>query len=255
MTLLRALAEAARYELLQVFRGRRALLFALFAGLPILLAFANPGTDRLDQDDLVMVAYFLFPGSTCMLLAIFYASPLLQSEIERKTFTYLCVRPVPRWQMLAGRLLGVLLALEAAVAVSVLAAWLAGGRPGGSGLLLATWQSSAAALLAYAPVTLALGAFYPGRAMIAGIAYGLVFENLLSMIPFVGPYLTVAPYLRGIHASALPAGALAGEFQDLLVAEGSPSVLWAHVLAIAAAGCLAASVAVTRKEYALADDV
>ncbi len=254
MTSFRCLTEAARYEMMQFLRGRRALFFLLLLSFPIAVAVANPAADKHGIEKTTQSSFLLFPGSTCLLLAIFYAGPLLQTEIERKTLTYLLVRPIPRWQMLMGRLLGVLIALEAAILVAVPLAWLISGRPGGAPLLWATWQASVAAILVYAPIALALGTLFPQRAITVGILWGLLFEVLLSNVPFISRTVTLVPILRSIQALPFPADTWSEKSADLLILDSSPLFLWGIVLSTAAAACAIASLAVTRREYALTEE-
>jgi len=66
-------------------------------------------------------------GNLGVLLALIWTAGFLPSFLEASSITVLLVRPVPRWLILAGKFLGVLIFLLAQAAVFVLGTWFALG--------------------------------------------------------------------------------------------------------------------------------
>jgi len=88
-----------------------------------------PGYETL----LAVYLFLLYPQAVCLLLALFYGTSVLGDELDGKTLTYLFTRPLPRWHFVLGKYLGIGPGAAGPTALSLLAAWLIAGAPGGPG--------------------------------------------------------------------------------------------------------------------------
>src|SRR5215216_4392853 len=90
----------AQLTLKRLLRGRAVWVSVPIAGLPILLAvaMATQKTSTVVYDVLVFQMLLL-----AVLPPMFVASSI-GDDIEDRTATYLWSRPVPRWSVLAGKL-------------------------------------------------------------------------------------------------------------------------------------------------------
>ncbi len=108
---MRALLTLARITFLQQFRNRLYWVIVLF-GLLLVGASLLFGALAADQEirvitDLGLAAAELF----ALAVALFGAVSLVLEEIESKTIYLLLTRPFPRWLYVAGRFLGLVLAV------------------------------------------------------------------------------------------------------------------------------------------------
>lgn len=194
--------------------------------------------------------FLLYPQVICLLLALFYGTSVLGYELDGKTLTYLFTRPLPRWQIVVGKYLGIVTALVPAAALSMVASALILGV--GSTLLLAMLAGSVGAVLAYSAVFILIGFLIPRRAMVVGLLYGIVFEFVLSFAPALVNEITVTYYLRSLVAGLLDLP-IPREIARIV---GGASVTGAIAsLALIAAVCLAlASLLAAQREYLIKDE-
>lgn len=145
--------------------------------------------------------FLMYPQAICLLLALFYGTSVLGSELDGKTLTYLFVRPLPRWKFVVGKFLGIVTALAVPAGLSLLASWISLGAEGldvfGS-VLLAT----IGALAAYTAVFTFIDFLIPRRAMIVALLYGLIF-SALSFIPALVNQVTITYHLRSLVVKIL----------------------------------------------------
>src|SRR5262245_19867728 len=94
----------------QHLHGRRwmvmAALFLLPAGLSILIRSTAPEFPAIAIE--FVVAFMLIPQALLPLVALVYASGIIQDEQEEQTLTYLLVRPISRWALYLVKLLATL---------------------------------------------------------------------------------------------------------------------------------------------------
>lgn len=104
----------ARWNARQMARGRILWVTAIFASLPVAYTFlAGMNAVSAWRDvfvPLVMLAALVAP--------LFMASSMAE-EIEDRTYTYLWSRPVPRWSVVMGKLVGAFPIASAVVVASV----------------------------------------------------------------------------------------------------------------------------------------
>ncbi len=155
------------------------------------------------QDDLnwpFIAGTFLFAiycQAIAVLMALLYAAPLLNTELEAKTLPYLLTRPVPRWQIIVGKYLAIATVLLPFHLASLTGAWFLLEMPGGTDLLGAELAGSVAAVLAYNALFILIGYLIPSRAMVVAVIY-IILEAFLSFIPALINRFTITYYIRSI---------------------------------------------------------
>ena len=102
----RASARAGRSTVLtlrQHLHGKRwmvvALLFLLPAGLAMLIRLTRADVPSLFLEFVLL--WILIPQALLPLVALLYASGIIQDEQEEQTITYLLIRPIPKWVIYA----------------------------------------------------------------------------------------------------------------------------------------------------------
>src|SRR5262249_36247372 len=176
----------------QLCRGKRLLILCALFTLPIVLAILarvyNPNDPRSNVAfDLVlnMVPHALVP-----LVALLFASGMIQDEVEEQTLTYLLVRPLPKWAIYLVKLLAALLVsvVLTAVFITLTYAVIYGGDAALGDQVLPVCLPRTLALL-----TLSLTAYcavfgflslWVKRSLVIGVAYIALFEGVLASIDF-----------------------------------------------------------------------
>src|SRR5437764_13246543 len=94
----------------QHLHGRRWIvmsgLFLLPLALTILVRATAPEAPLIEIE--FILAFMLIPQALLPLVALVYASGIIQDEQEEQTLTYLLVRPIPRWAIYVVKLLATL---------------------------------------------------------------------------------------------------------------------------------------------------
>jgi ABC-type transport system involved in multi-copper enzyme maturation permease subunit len=228
--------------------GQLALAAAMALFPAAVIALIQFQGARLEtRGDLWVVPFFiLIPETVCLLGLLLWASPILQAEVEAKTWTYLAVRPGGRAAIVVGK--------YAAAAVRAILTGLAAltlamvvFRPPEQALR--GWACLAALVvlssLAYASLYLFLGVLFVRRAMTIAVAYTFALEFLVGWIPAVVNQLTVQYYLRSLLGQwyGLPGNA---RWLSAMVGAG-PAWQYALTLVGLAAALLALSAAIVRR--------
>ena len=181
----------AALTLRRLLRGRAVWISVLIAALPIAFVaiLRAQSTEPLtDVDDIlvfVMLLLAIIPG-------MFVASSIGE-DIEDRTMTYVWSRPVPRWAVLAGKLL----ALAPLVAVLVAGSWfvavlLATGSPPSTLSVVALAAGSFTACF----VAAAISTLVPKHGMSLTIAYMLFFDIPVGVMPISLAKLSLTYQLR-----------------------------------------------------------
>jgi ABC-type transport system involved in multi-copper enzyme maturation permease subunit len=145
-----------------------------------------------------VVLYGLIPEAICLAGLLLWMSPAVHTELERKTWVYLAVRPEGRRSLLLGKYI-------TALAWTVSAAWVA--------LLLTVplagppdaWRTWAVLSVLVVLSCVGRGAIYallavtvPHRAMVFSVVYTLIFEFLVGLIPALINQFTIQLRLRSL---------------------------------------------------------
>src|SRR5260221_6336734 len=94
----------------QHLHGRRwmvmAALFLLPATLAVVIRASAPTAPSVGIE--FLIAFMFIPQALLPLIALVYASGIIQDEQEEQTLTYLLIRPIRRWAIYAVKLLATL---------------------------------------------------------------------------------------------------------------------------------------------------
>ena len=132
-------------------------------------------------------------------VTLVFASASLGDPAEDGTLVYLWLRPVARWQIVAGTYLATLTVALPLVLVSLgLSATLSGA---GHGLVRGTLLSATLAVIAYGGIFTWLG-LRVRRALVWGLAYILLWEGFVASAGKGASRLAVRAYTRSVLARA-----------------------------------------------------
>jgi ABC-2 type transport system permease protein len=187
----------------QHMHGRRwivvGVLFLLPAGLAVLIRATAPDAPLVAIE--FMLAFMFVPQALLPLVALIYASGIIQDEQEEQTLTYLLIRPMPRWAIYVVKLLATLtttVLLTAVFTVLTYAAIYVGADADFStaaGRCLKAVGINAISVVTYSCLFALIG-LYIRWALVAGILYIAVVEGLLANLPIGLRFVTVIYYAR-----------------------------------------------------------
>jgi ABC-2 type transport system permease protein len=151
----------------------------------------------------------LIPQALLPLLALLYASGMIQDELEEQTITYLLVRPLPRWGLYVMKMLATLTTTVVLTviftAITYAAIYIANTTDAATVLRRCTQAAGIHALAVVAYCSLfGLISLITKRSLVVGILYSVIFEGLLANMPFSVRLLTVIYYARLIAYRTLP---------------------------------------------------
>jgi ABC-type transport system involved in multi-copper enzyme maturation permease subunit len=187
-----ALSALARLTLVRLLRGKLLWVSIAIACLPILLAKAvgqQPATALQTTFGIELFVLAILPP--------LFAAPAIGEELEDRTATYLWSRPLPRWSILAGKLLALAPFVMAILVASWIAAIIAALHTAPPAL---TIVALAAGTLAVSIVSAGIATIAPKRGMAFAIIYILVIDLSLGAIPASIQWLSVT------HATSTLAG-------------------------------------------------
>ena len=194
----------------QYLHGKRwmvlAALFLLPAGLALLMRLT---AHNVPSGALEFLLVFMFvPQAILPLVALLYASGMIQDEQEEQTITYLLIRPLPKWALYTVKLLAtmttaiVLTVVFTAVTYAVI---YLGANASGENIPLQCLKAMAIHSLAVAAYCCLFGllSLVTKRSLVAGILYIVVVEGVLANLPFGIRLMTVIYYTRLIAFRSL----------------------------------------------------
>lgn len=195
----------------QHMHGRRwmvmALLFLLPVGLAIALRISAPhlGASRIE----FICAFMFLPQAILPLVALIYASGIIQDEREDQTITYLLVRPIPKWALYTTKLLATItttIVLTALFTVVVYAVVYVGAGSEVEEVPLRALKAIAVHSLAMTTYCCLFGllSLLTKRFLLAGIVFVIAIEWVLANFPFGVRYLTIIYYTRLIAYHMMP---------------------------------------------------
>ena len=181
-------------------RGRTLLMLAL-AMVPVLLAVIFRLAGEADERQ-EFVADVLYSGFIVTLIlpltALVYGTAVLGAEIEDGTAVYILAKPIPRARVVVAKLVASWLATSITVAGCGLLAGIIAllGSPE-DGILIGFTVALVCGSLAYSALFLFLSVL-TSRALIAGLAYVFIWENLVNGLFSGTRILSVRHYTLGI---------------------------------------------------------
>ena len=207
---LRACWTLYRLTLRQHFHGRRwlvvAALFLLPVGLAVLVRVTEPDVPSAALE--FILAFMFIPQALLPLVALLYASGIIQDEQEDQTITYLLIRPIPKSAIYVIKLLATLtttVGLAAIFTVLTYAAIYVGADVQPESVATRCVKAAsihALAVVAYCTL-FGLMSLLTTRILVVGILYIAVVEGLLANLPFGIRLITVIYYTRIIAYRSL----------------------------------------------------
>ena len=253
-----ALAALFVLTLRQNLHGRRPLVLSLLFLLPAILAAAfqfvpyPPAPEMLE----FALVFNLIPHALAPLTALLYAAGAIQDEVEEQTLTYLLLRPLPRWALYGTRLVAawlttaVLTVLFTTLTLTVIY-W---NTPELWGGVLPRRAAVLAGLMALAQAgycsLFGLFGLLARRALIAGLAYIIIIEGILSNFNFeaVVQRLTVTYYFRVLSLRWL-VPSRSGEWPLDLTAAPSADECLLTLLAVSVLFLLLGAILMRQREF------
>jgi len=198
-----ACATLYALTLRQHLHGKRwlvlVLLFLLPAAMAIVIRSAHPQPPSILLE--FVLSWILIPQALLPLIALLYASGIIQDEQEEQTITYLLIRPIPKWliyivKMLATWTTTVLLVIVLTV-FTYLAIYLQSGATLGdaSHRCLRACEIHSLAVVTYCSL-FGLMSLLTKRTLVIGILYTAIVEGVLANLPLSLRMATVIYYTR-----------------------------------------------------------
>jgi ABC-2 type transport system permease protein len=208
----------------------RILGVGALGALAVLLGvLARIDDDRLGAAADAAAAYGL--GVLVPLATLWLGTAALGDLVEDRLLVYLWLKPVPRWQLPAAAIIATFSIVAPLTVVPQVAGALVAGA---NGLALASALSLGLAALAYSSLFVAVGLWFR-RAVWIGIAFILLWENVVAQISDGTARLTITGWARAILAEADTGGA------DITLGDLSARLALVVLPALAAAGWVAAT--------------
>lgn len=215
----------ARWNAVQMVRGRIVWVAAIFAALPVGYALLA-GMNGAGQWSEVFVPLVIL---VALVAPLFMASSMAE-EIEDRTYTYLWSRPVPRWSVVLGKLLAAFPIAGAVVVVAAVGGF-ALGRGGSSGELASGIVALLVGTLAACAVSAAFAILVPRAGLAITYIYLVALDLPIGAIPFSIRNASITHHIRTVAG-------LSGLEQ--------PPPLWSGVAGIAAVSAFWLAIAFLR---------
>ncbi len=258
MSRLRAVLAVLEFESRRAITVPRLIVLAGLMVFPaaLMALISRTGGPIHYKEFWAAAAFFLIPEVACLLALLLWATPVIQAEIEGKTWQFLAVRPAGKVSILLGKYL-------AAVVWAVAAGWGALGlslcvvlprtdiaraglpmNPQAAAAAPTTLSANEVAqgvlvlsalvflgCLAYGALFVLLGTVFPRRGMIVAVMYTFFIEFLVGSIPAIVSHFTVQYRLRSILVKWMNMEAGPERIRQW-VGTGNP---WQHILFLLAA--------------------
>lgn len=201
------------------------------------------------------VLFGLIPEVIVLFGLLLWVTPIVQAELEGRTWIYLAVRPRGRISLLLGKYLTGTVWTFAAGLVSASASVYLTGTDQAWRLWASLTTIVLLACLGYGALYSLIGVLLHRRAMVIAVAYTLILEFLVSFIPAVINQFTVQYRLRNLFVQFMGwTEKLVDQGGGLLVGD---EPLWQHILLLSIytiALLTLAAIFIQRKEYATAEE-
>jgi hypothetical protein len=212
----------ARLALVRALRGKALWVAAVLVVFPVIIAATR--TSLGHPPDHIWRAVFTFALLALPIVPSILVAPSLADELDDKTCAYLWSRALPRWSIVAGKLLGLAPIAMLLMMASLAIAWGVMGGPGKVPVDLAVRGIVAlgAAALVASTIAAALALLVPRHGVAIAIVY-LLMDAALGALPLKLKAMTV------FHSAHVIAGfedtGLAGSLITLGVIGALTSVL------------------------------
>lgn len=222
----------------------------------MLLYFGTP-LDRFEDRGWTSLLFALIPDVTCLLGLLLWATPVVQTELEANSWIYLATRPGAKASVLLGKYLAAVSWTFLAAAAGLTLCLLLIRPEGGLRMWIVLNGLAGLSCFAYGALYCLIGVLFHRRAMVAAVAYTLMFEFLVGFLPAVINQFTIQFRLRCVLIKWMGWDELIAERTDDLPLFFNTAPTWQHlaILAGITAGALTVSVFLLhRREYITADE-
>jgi ABC-2 type transport system permease protein len=176
-----------------------ALLFMAPFGLAILLRSTAPDAPLVLLE--FLLAMMFIPQALLPIVALLYASGIVQDEQEEQTITYLLIRPISKWAIYTIKLLAT---ITTAVLLTVLftsltyAAIYVGADASGENVVVRCLKTISIHSLAVVSYCCLFGivSLLTKKILVVGVIYTVIVEGLMANLPFGIRLITVIYYTR-----------------------------------------------------------
>jgi ABC-type transport system involved in multi-copper enzyme maturation permease subunit len=197
-------------------RGARVIGLAGFALVPSLIVVAvastHPAANTLSNSAEGLFAVLTLPIVTMAILLVLSVAQF-RNEVDNETLLYLSDRSVTRPTIVVGKYFGSLAAALVLVIPATLTplgiAVLGGGSMYPVEVPVTLTAAAILAAVAYGGFFLFLG-LVARAALLIGLLYGFLWEELVPLLPGSAPRLTLVFYLRNFLSAELTSGPLSG---------------------------------------------
>ncbi|MEM8678254.1 MAG: hypothetical protein AAGF97_02760 [Planctomycetota bacterium] len=181
-----------RFELRQASSVTRMLWWLVLAIFPVLIvAMIRLIPEELPPEAWYAFLFALIPMLLSILGTFMWTTSAVAAEVERESWVYLAIKPGGRTAVMLGKYLAAitwvlpaaLLSLTACVAIISTEGSVLSEQSEAVKFWLLFARLACLSVPAYAALYLVLGAIFVKRSMVIAIAYTLIFELLVSMIP------------------------------------------------------------------------
>jgi ABC-2 type transport system permease protein len=194
----------------QHLHGKRWIAVLLLCLVPVGMAILIQNTRAAVPSLLLefVLSWILIPQAILPLVALLYASGIIQDEQEEQTITYLLIRPINKWLLYCVKMAATWTTTALLVIVLTVLTYVAIYTASGTDLTIASLRCvKAATILSLAAITYCsiFGAMslLTKRTLIVGIMYSAVVEGLLASLPLSVRLVTVIYYMRLIAYRSL----------------------------------------------------
>jgi len=196
-----------RFEMRRTRTDARAATWLLMVLFPLVLlglyrwkAEIEPNFVPPPEQVLGIVLYGLIPQVVCLLGLLLWVAPMLQAELEGRTWIYLAVRPGGKFATLIGKYLNGIAWTASAALLGLTIGMLAGRLHVSQPLRLWCVMAGLVCLscFAYGAAYAVIGAIFQRRAMVVSVAYILMFEVVISNLPALINRFTVQHHLLNL---------------------------------------------------------
>jgi ABC-2 type transport system permease protein len=194
----------------QHLHGKRWLAVVLLFLVPVCMALLIQNTRAAVPSLLLefVLMWMLIPQALLPLVALLYASGIIQDEQEEQTITYLLIRPINKWLLYWVKMVATwttTVVLVTILTILTYAAIYAGTGIDWSAVSLRCIKAAgilSLAATAYCSI-FGLMSLLTRRTLIVGILYTAIVEGVLASLPFGVRLITVIYYMRLIAYRSL----------------------------------------------------
>jgi ABC-type transport system involved in multi-copper enzyme maturation permease subunit len=188
----------ARLAVVRAIRGKALWIACALSLLPLVVLGVQLSLG-ISRENMWRTAFEL-TLLTLPIIPSILVGPSLSDELEDKTSAYLWSRALPRWSIIAGKLVGLAPLAAVIPAASITISWLVMGGPG----VIAPEQfargivGSCSATIVAAALVAALSTLAPRHAVAVSVVYLLFIDKVVGELPIKLKYISISSGGRAI---------------------------------------------------------